>query len=74
MNKQHQAKQPTKFFLYARKSSEAEDKQVASIDAQIEELTKIARIENLEIVKVFSEAQSAKAPGRHFSTCCYLFS
>lgn len=64
MNKQHQTKQPTKFFLYARKSSEAEDKQVASIDAQIEELTKIARIENLEIVKVFSEAQSAKAPGR----------
>ncbi len=64
MNKQHQTKQPTKFFLYARKSSEAEDKQVASIDAQIEELTKIARIENLEIVRVFSEAQSAKAPGR----------
>jgi site-specific DNA recombinase len=53
-----------KYFVYARKSSEAEDKQVASIDAQIEELTKLARSENLEIVKVFSEAQSAKAPGR----------
>jgi len=64
MNKQHQTKQPTKFFLYARKSSEAEDKQVASIDAQIEELTKIAKSEKLEIIKVFSEAQSAKAPGR----------
>lgn len=54
----------TKYFLYARKSSEAEDKQVASIDAQIEELTKIARSEGLEILEVFSESQSAKAPGR----------
>lgn len=53
-----------KYFIYARKSSEAEDKQVASIDAQIEELTRLARSENLEIIKVFSEAQSAKAPGR----------
>lgn len=53
-----------KYFIYARKSSEAEDRQVASIDAQIEELTKLARGLNLEVIEVLSEAQSAKAPGR----------
>ncbi len=53
-----------KYFLYARKSSEAEDRQVASIDSQINELTKIARRDNLEIVAILSESQSAKAPGR----------
>ncbi len=53
-----------KYFIYARKSSEAEDKQVASIDAQIEELMRLARSEKLEVVEVLSEAQSAKAPGR----------
>lgn len=53
-----------KYFIYARKSSESEDKQVASIDAQVEELKRIANFNNLEIVNVFSEAQSAKAPGR----------
>ena len=53
-----------KYFLYARKSSEAEDRQVASIDSQIDELKKIAQRDNLEIVDILSESQSAKAPGR----------
>jgi len=53
-----------KYFLYARKSSESEDKQVASIDAQINELTKMAKENGLEIVKVLQESKSAKAPGR----------
>ncbi len=56
--------QKIKYFIYARKSSETEDRQVASIDAQIDELTKLARESNLEVVGVLSEAQSAKAPGR----------
>ena len=54
----------TKFFLYARKSSEAEDRQVASIDSQIKELEKLAKELNLEIVDKFSESMSAKGPGR----------
>lgn len=53
-----------KYFLYARKSSESEDRQVASIESQIEVLTEIAKREGLEIVDIISESKSAKAPGR----------
>src|SRR5437899_2006737 len=53
-----------KYFLYARKSSESEDRQVASIDSQIENMKNDAAREHLEIIDVLSEAQSAKAPGR----------
>jgi len=53
-----------KYFVYARKSSESEDKQVASIGAQIEELNKISKQKELKIVRIFTEAMSAKAPGR----------
>ncbi len=53
-----------KFFLYARKSTDVEDKQVRSIDDQIAELRTFAEKENLEIADVFIEKQSAKIPGR----------
>jgi len=53
-----------KYFIYARKSSEAEDRQVASIDSQISVLTDIAKQEGLEIIDTLCESQSAKAPGR----------
>ena len=53
-----------KYFLYARKSSESEDRQVASIDSQINELNKIAKRGGLRIIEILSEAQSAKGPGR----------
>ena len=55
---------PIRYFLYARKSSENEDKQVASVPSQIEELRKLAQQMNLNIVEVFTEEKSAKAPGR----------
>lgn len=55
---------PNKYFLYARKSSEAEDRQVQSIDAQVNELQRLAWENNLQIIEVFTESQSAKAPGR----------
>ena len=52
-----------KFFLYARKSTDVEDKQVLSIEDQITELRAFAKQENLEIVEELIEKQSAKIPG-----------
>ncbi len=54
----------TKFFLYARKSTDEPDRQVLSIEAQITELKEFAKKENLEIVDIFIESQTAKEPGR----------
>ena len=56
--------QKIKYFLYCRKSSEAEDRQVASIEAQIDELEKLSQNLKLEIVDIIRETKSAKAPGR----------
>ncbi len=54
-----------KYFIYCRKSSEAEDRQVLSIESQVSELrTKFAGDPNIEIIEVLEEAFSAKAPGR----------
>jgi site-specific DNA recombinase len=55
---------PVKYFLYARKSSEAEDRQAASIQSQIDELMQIVKANKLEVVEIFEESQSAKKPGR----------
>ncbi|HEX3357314.1 MAG TPA: recombinase family protein [Tepidisphaeraceae bacterium] len=54
----------TKFFLYARKSTDDTSRQVRSIDDQIAELQELAEREHLEIVEIFIEKQTAKKPGR----------
>ena len=54
----------TKFFLYARKSTEDEERQVMSIEAQLAELAEYAKRENIEIAETFIESKSAKKPGR----------
>jgi|GEM_PF-3042137 len=51
---------PLKYCLYARKSTEAEEKQALSIDSQIKEMTQIAERENLTIVEIRKESHSAK--------------
>ena len=53
-----------KYFLYARKSTEDDDHQIMSIEAQLFELREYARKENLEILEEFQESKSAKKPGR----------
>ena len=53
-----------KYFLYARKSTDVEDKQVLSIEAQIAELRKYARDNSLHIVDTIIEKRTAKIPGR----------
>jgi len=54
----------TKYFLYARKSTDEPDRQILSIEAQITELKEFADRENLEIAETFIESQTAKIPGR----------
>jgi len=53
-----------KYFLYARKSTEDEERQVMSIEAQLVELAEYAKRENLEVIEKFVESKSAKRPGR----------
>jgi len=53
-----------KYILYARKSTEEDDRQVLSIEAQLVELKEFAAKEKLEIVASLCEAKTAKEPGR----------
>jgi DNA invertase Pin-like site-specific DNA recombinase len=52
------------YVIYARKSTESEDRQALSIDSQVKELRLIAAHQGVAIGEVLTEAQSAKAPGR----------
>ena len=52
------------YFLYVRKSTDVEDKQVLSIAAQITELKEFAARMGIYIVDVIIEKQTAKKPGR----------
>lgn len=51
-----------KYFLYARKSSESEDRQIQSIDDQVNRLTLFAKQYSLDIAEVITESKSAKKP------------
>jgi DNA invertase Pin-like site-specific DNA recombinase len=53
-----------KYFIYGRKSSEDEDRQMLSIDAQLSELKSIASENGMTVVNIFTESKSAKEPGR----------
>jgi site-specific DNA recombinase len=52
------------FVLYARKSTDSEERQVLSIDAQLTELREFARKGHLNVVREMVESQTAKEPGR----------
>ena len=51
-----------KYILYARKSTENEDRQVQSIDDQVERLNKLATDLDLKIIDTYRESKSAKKP------------
>ena len=51
-----------KYFIYTRKSTESEDRQVMSLESQLSELKEFAAKEKFEIVASLSEAQTAKEP------------
>ena len=52
------------YFIYARKSTDSEDRQVLSIDAQLNELREFTEKQGLKVAREFIESKSAKAPGR----------
>jgi site-specific DNA recombinase len=55
---------PIRYCLYARKSSEAEERQALSIDSQINEMLNVAKKDGLNIVEIYRESHSAKDCGQ----------
>src|ERR1700722_810784 len=53
-----------KYCLYARKSTESEERQILSIDSQIKEMLQLADREGLEVVTMKRESHSAKETGQ----------
>src|SRR3989344_1076264 len=56
--------QKVRYCLYARKSTESDEKQALSIDSQVKEMLQIAEREGLEIVDIRRESHSAKESGQ----------
>ena len=52
------------YFIYVRKSTDVEDKQILSVATQIIELKEFAKRMGLRIVSIIIEKQTAKKPGR----------
>ena len=50
----------TKYFIYCRKSSEDEERQVLSIEAQLTELREYAKQQGLFVVREYYESKTAK--------------
>jgi site-specific DNA recombinase len=58
----------TKYFIYARKSTRGEDKQILSIQSQKDALEKLEHDQKLHVVEIITERESAHEPGRpHFN-------
>lgn len=55
---------PLKYCLYARKSSEDDERQALSIDSQIKEMMEVAQNKGVDVVEVKKEAHSAKDSGQ----------
>src|SRR3989338_3284021 len=54
----------TKYYIYIRKSTDEEDRQVLSLEAQMTELREFAELEKIEIIETFIEKKTAKITGR----------
>lgn len=53
-----------RYCLYARKSSESDERQTMSIDSQIKEMLQMAQRDGLQVTDVRQESHSAKAAGQ----------
>ena len=56
--------QKVRYVLYARKSTESEERQVLSIDSQVKEMLQLAERDGLEVVEIRRESHSAKESGQ----------
>ena len=54
---------PARYVLYARKSTESEERQILSVDSQVKEMLQVAERENLNVAEVRRESHSAKTTG-----------
>lgn len=63
-NTQQHAQEAIKYVLYARKSSESEERQILSIESQVKEMLELAEREKLEVVAIRRESHSAKDTGQ----------
>lgn len=52
-----------RYCLYARKSSEAEERQALSVDSQVKEMLQLATKDGINVVDVYRESHSAKDCG-----------
>lgn len=59
-----ETKKEIKYCLYARKSSESDERQAMSIDGQLKEMQILAKREKLSIVEIITESHSAKESGQ----------
>ena len=57
-------KLPMKYIAYCRKSTDESDRQILSIESQVNEIKDFASRQNLEILDFITEARTAKVPGR----------
>lgn len=53
-----------RYCLYARKSSESDEKQAMSIDGQLYEMRELAKRDKINVVEVITESHSAKETGQ----------
>jgi site-specific DNA recombinase len=54
----------SQYYIYCRKSSESEERQVLSIESQIKELEVLTKRLGLHVSQILTESRSAKYPGR----------
>ncbi len=64
MEKTQPKEEVLRYCLYARKSTEAEDKQALSIESQVKEMQVLAEREHLHVVEIKRESHSSKEVGQ----------
>lgn len=62
-NHERAASEKVRYCLYARKSTESEERQVLSIDSQVKEMLQLAERDGLEVIEMRRESHSAKSTG-----------